>query len=112
MWLIPVFFFSFVEDKMLQISGIKIIRVYGDLIEEEEYPIPNKRKPLKTSTKDEVKTLDEGLKAIALHHVIRSEKCPFASELRDYELTLLKTEKTMWRHLNQKWISTAKWDII
>ena len=78
---------------MLQISGIKIIRVYGDLIEEEEYPIPNKRKPLKTSTKDEVKTLDEGLKAIALHHVIRSEKCPFASELRDYELTFAENRK-------------------
>ena len=70
---------------MLQIPGVKILRVYGDLIEEQEYPIPNKRKPLKTSTEDEVKTLDEGLKAISLHHVIRSEKCPFASELRDYE---------------------------
>lgn len=70
---------------MLQIPGIKILRVYGDRIEEEEFPIPNRRKPLKTSTEDEVKTLDEELKAISLHHVIRGEECPFAPELRDYE---------------------------
>ena len=75
---------------MLQIPGIKILRVYGNRIEEEEFPIPNKRKPLRNSTEDEVKTLDKELKAISLHHVIRGEECPFASMLRDYERKFAK----------------------
>ena len=78
---------------MLQIPGIKILRVYGDRIEEEEYPIPNKRKPLKNAAEDEVKTLNKGLKAVSLHHVIRREDCPFASELRDYEHKFAENRK-------------------
>ena len=73
------------KGKMLQIPDIKIIRVYSDRKEEAEFPIPNKRKPLRTSTDDDGHVSDEGLKAVSLHHVIRGEKCPFASELREYE---------------------------
>ena len=70
---------------MLRIPDIKILRVYGDRKEEAEFPIPNKRKPLKMSTDDEFQIKDEGLKAVSLHHVIRGEGCPYASDLRSYE---------------------------
>ena len=66
---------------MLQIPELKIIRVYGDLREQAEFPIPNKRKHLRSSTDDE----DEELKAVSLHHVIRRDPCPFASQLQEYE---------------------------
>lgn len=75
---------------MLQIPDVKILRVYGDRKEEAEFPIPNKRKPLKYSTDDEDQTLDERLKAVSLHHVIRGDECPFAPELRAYELKFAK----------------------
>ena len=72
---------------MLKIPGLKIIRVYGDRREQAEFPIPNKRQPLKNSTDDETQILNEDneLKAVSLHHVIRRSPCPFAAELREYE---------------------------
>ena len=78
---------------MLQIPDIKIIRVYGKRKEEAEFPIPNKRKPLRTSTDDDGQISDEGLKAVSLHHVIRGEECPFASDLRKYELKFAADRK-------------------
>ena len=72
---------------MLQIPDLKIIRVYGDRREQAEFPIPNKRQPLKNSTDDDNQISYENtpLKAVSLHHVIRRNPCPFASELRRYE---------------------------
>ena len=72
---------------MLQIPELKIIRVYGSRREQAEFPIPNKRQPLKISTDDEnqISNEDNELKAVSLHHVIRRDPCPFASELREYE---------------------------
>ncbi|XP_068761026.1 3'-5' exoribonuclease HELZ2-like [Montipora capricornis] len=74
-----------VAHKMLKIPGIKILRVYGDVKEQAEFPIPNKRKPLRISTEDEVQEIDEELKAVSLHHVIRRDGCPFAGQLREFE---------------------------
>ena len=72
---------------MLKIPGLKIIRVYGDRREQAEFPIPNKRQPLKNSTDDnsQISNEDIALKAISLHHAIRRAPCPFASDLREYE---------------------------
>ena len=72
---------------MLKIPGLKIIRVYGDRREQAEFPIPNKRQPLKQSTDDETQILNEDneLKAVSLHHVIRKFPCPFSAELGKYE---------------------------
>ena len=72
---------------MLKIPGLKIIRVYGDRREQAEFPIPNKRQPLKQSTDDEtqISNEDDELKAVSLHHVIRRNPCPFAADLSEYE---------------------------
>ena len=72
---------------MLKIPDLKIIRVYGDRREQAEFPIPNRRQPLKYSTDDnnQVSNDDTELKAVSLHHVIRRSPCPFAAELGEYE---------------------------
>ena len=72
---------------MLKIPELKIIRVYGDRKEQADFPIPNKRQPLKYAADegDQISTDDAELKAVSLHHIIRSDQCPFAGELREYE---------------------------
>ena len=72
---------------MLKIPELKIIRVYSHRKEQADFPIPNKRQPLKYSTDEEDHISDEDaeLKTVSLHHIIRSDQCPFASELREYE---------------------------
>ena len=70
---------------MLKIPGIKILRVYGDVEEQAEFSIPNKRKPLRISTEDEAQEIDEELKSVSLHHVIRRDGCPFAGQIREFE---------------------------
>ena len=81
------FVLFFPKEYMLKIPDLKIIRVYGDRREQAEFPIPNKRQPLKNSTDDNNQILneDDELKAVSLHHVIRRNPCPFAAELREYE---------------------------
>ena len=73
---------------MLEIPELRIIRVYGDRREEAEFPTPNRLKPLKHSTddQDQTKTLNQELRKVSLHHVIRGDTCPFASEIREYDL--------------------------
>ena len=75
------------KEYMLKIPDLKIIRVYGDRREQAEFPIPNKRQPLKNSTDDnnQMSNDDNELKAVTLHHVIRRSSCPFATELGEYE---------------------------
>ena len=72
---------------MLQIPELKIIRVYSNRKEQAEFPVPNKPKPLKypIDEDDHNSSEDADLKAVSLHHVIRSDQCPFALELREYE---------------------------
>ena len=80
---------------MLEIPELKIIRVYGDRKEEAEFPTPNRLKPLKHSTDDEdqTKTLNQELRKVSLHHVIRGDTCPFASEIRAYDLKFAADRK-------------------
>ena len=75
---------SFCKEYMLRIPGLKIIRVYGDLREQAEFPIPNRRKYLKQSTDDGTE-IPERLKKVSLHHIIRKHPCPYADDLRMYE---------------------------
>lgn len=83
-----------VAKKLLQIPELKIIRVYSDLREQAEFPLPNKRKPLRSSSDDdETQELDEKLKEVALHHVIRADTCPFAHELKEYERKFKQDKK-------------------
>ena len=72
---------------MLQIPGLKIVRVYGDRKEQAEFPIPNKPAPLKYPTDEDDHNFNEDaeLKAVSLHHIIRSHQCPFAAVLYEYE---------------------------
>lgn len=80
---------------MLEIPELKIIRVYGDRKEEAEFPTPNRLKPLKHSTDDEdqTKTLNQELRKVSLHHVIRGGTCPFASDIREYDLKFAADRK-------------------
>lgn len=82
-----------VAEYMLQIPGLKIIRVYSDLKEQAEFSLPNKRRPLKFSSDDEAQISNEKLKGVSLHHVIRADPCPFASDLREYESKFDKDRK-------------------
>ena len=81
---------------MLEIPDLKIIRVYGDRKEEAEFPTPNRLKPLKHSTDDEdqTKTLNQELRKVSLRHVIRGGTCPFASEIREYDLKFAADRKS------------------
>ena len=64
---------------------MKILRIYGKLLERECYPIPNTLKTgRRTRSKDDLK-VPESLKSVTLHHVIRQEPSPFARKLKEYE---------------------------
>ena len=64
---------------------MKILRIYGELLERECYPIPNTLKTgRRTRSKDDLK-VPESLKSVTLHHVIRQEPSPFARKLKEYE---------------------------
>lgn len=64
----------------------RILRVYGSLIEENEYPISNKITSLKPPRSDDELKIPEGkLRDVALHHFIRTPPSPYAKELRRME---------------------------
>ena len=72
----------------MRIKGIKILRVYGNVIEQEEFPIPNQVKPTRPTDSQEELRVPENLKGIALHKVIRDTNSPYALEpvkLKNYE---------------------------
>ncbi|KAJ7378381.1 helicase [Desmophyllum pertusum] len=70
----------------MRIKGLKILRVYGNAIEQEEFPIPNQVKPTRPIASQKELKVTENLRSIALHHVIRDEETsPYARQLRDYE---------------------------
>ena len=77
----------------MKIKGIKILRVYGNVIEEEEFPIPNQVRPTRQTG---IQPVPEHLKPVALHHVIRDElRSPYANQLKGYEelFAIKKTAK-------------------
>ena len=80
---------------MLKIPELKIIRVYSDRREQAEFPIPNQRQQLKNSTDEDDRMSNEEneLKTVSLHHIIRSDQCPFADGLREYERKFKADEK-------------------
>lgn len=70
----------------MRIKGIKILRVYGKVIEEREFPIPNQVKPTRPFASQEELKVPLNLRRIALHLVIRDEeRSPYAIQLRRYE---------------------------
>ena len=81
------FFLSFfLSEYLMKIPFLKILRVYSDQIEQKEFPIPNKLKPARiTRSEDELKMSSEKIRSVSLHHLIRSDVCPCAEDLRTFE---------------------------
>ena len=71
----------------MKIPSLTILRVYSDLIEQKEFPIPNTLKPARATRSDaDLKITSEKVKSVSLHHVIRSSVCPYAQRvLRECE---------------------------
>lgn len=65
----------------MKIKGIKILRVYGNFIEQKRFPIPNKIQPTRPiASKGELR-VPKKLRRIALHYVIRhKKKSPYYAE--------------------------------
>ena len=83
-------YFSSVQY-LMRISGINILRVYGNVIQEEEFPIPNQ---VKQTRQTEVYEVTQNLKHVALHHVITDkEKSPFARQLKKFENKFARVKK-------------------
>ena len=75
----------------MRITGINILRLYGNVIEEEEFPIPNQ---VKQTRKTDVYEVPQDLKRVALHHVIRDKKrSPFARQLKKFERKFARMKK-------------------
>ena len=75
----------------LKDMGIKILRVYGNVIEEEKFPIPNKLKRIRQTA---IHQVPKSLKRISLHHVIRNRRrSPYARELKKYDKLFARMKK-------------------
>ncbi|XP_066291041.1 3'-5' exoribonuclease HELZ2-like [Branchiostoma lanceolatum] len=70
-------------------SDLKIVRMYSDMIEKEEFPIPNEPvHPNKCKSEKESKLTSEH-DDVSLHHLIRKPGNPYAEAIRAFE-TLFK----------------------
>jgi len=70
----------------MRIKGIKILRVYGNFIEQKRFPVPNQIQPTRPIASEQELRVPENLKKIALHYVIRDkETSPYADNLRRLE---------------------------
>ena len=68
------------------INGIKILRVYGNFIEQKRFPIPNQIQPTRPIASEQELRIPKNLRKIALHYVIRdAETSPYANKLRRLE---------------------------
>ncbi|XP_048588777.1 helicase with zinc finger domain 2-like isoform X4 [Nematostella vectensis] len=79
-----------VTEYLLRIPGMqkKILRVQGSMIQEREFPIPNKIKPPKQSrSEDELRIPSKEVREVSLHYIIRSADCPYAESLKLLEQT-------------------------
>ena len=75
----------------MKIKGIRILRVYGNVIEEEEFPVPNQVKSIRQTS---VHKVPENLKPFSLHHAIRDEeRSPKARLLNEYEKSFTRKRK-------------------
>ncbi|EDO27061.1 predicted protein, partial [Nematostella vectensis] len=78
------------SEYLLRIPGMqkKILRVQGSMIQEREFPIPNKIKPPKQSrSEDELRIPSKEVREVSLHYIIRSAVCPYAESLKLLEQT-------------------------
>ncbi|KAJ7378347.1 helicase [Desmophyllum pertusum] len=93
-----------VAEYLMKNTDLKILRVYGSLIEQEEFPIPNQVKPTRPIASQEELRVPENLRGIALHHVIRDEeKSPqFAKTLKKYETYFARMKKKMMKKKKKK----------
>ena len=58
----------------MRIKGIKILRVYGNFIEQRMFPIPNKIQPTRPVASKQELRVPKALRRVALHYVIRDKK--------------------------------------
>ena len=80
-------------------EDLKILRIYGQEIERKDFPVPGKVTGRRSKRVSAQLKADEDLKEVSLHHVIRSDECPFAEDLKKYdqefrELIRLKNNAT------------------
>ena len=76
--------------------------MYSSRIEEMEFPIPNKIRPLIQATEEETKVMNEQVRKISLHHVIRGKESPYAQELQEYEEQFAADRKIGYRSGNKE----------
>jgi len=70
----------------MRIKGIKILRVYGNFIEQKRFPIPNQIQSTRPIASKQELRVPKNLRRIALHYVIRNRKTsPYAEKLRRLE---------------------------
>ena len=68
-----------------KIPELKILRIYSDEIEQKEFPVPDKIRAFRRKHVSAQLKMDEELRDISLHHVIRSSLSPHARKLREYD---------------------------
>ena len=79
---------------LMRIKGIKILRVYGNFIEQKRFPIPNQIQPTRPIASEQECRIPKNLRRIALHYVIReAETSPYAIRLRRLENLFAKKKK-------------------
>ena len=80
-------------EYLMRIPGLKILRIYGNVIEEKEFPIPNQVTQTRNTGLYDV---PENLMSVALHHVIRDvSKSPYAQELKSLEKKFARLKRQM-----------------
>ena len=71
-------------------SDAKILRVYGQEIEQKMFPVPEKVTQSRSKRVAVQLKADEDLKDVSLHYVIRSAESPFAKVLAEYDMKFKK----------------------
>ncbi|XP_068761003.1 3'-5' exoribonuclease HELZ2-like isoform X3 [Montipora capricornis] len=74
-----------ITEYLMKIPSLKILRVYSEQVEQKEFPIPNTLKPARTTRSDDELKISGQVRSVSLHHVIRSSRCPFGQDLRQFE---------------------------
>ncbi|XP_076803605.1 3'-5' exoribonuclease HELZ2-like isoform X1 [Clavelina lepadiformis] len=92
-------------------TDLRIVRVYGSLLEEKDFPIPNKPR---LHSQSEVPP-DPKLRSFALHHIIREDGKPSASKLKRFdERFATEPGKVSFEEFNQytSLLKDAKLDVL
>jgi hypothetical protein len=74
----------------VKIPGLKILRIYGQGVEQKLFPVPDKITLFRSKHVPAQLAADEELKDVSLHHVIRSKESPLAEELKNYDKVFKK----------------------